>query len=508
MSRSLISVLVLLVAPLWVTAQGFVSNPDRSLIDYYENYSLRFGSENYFLGYQPTYFEREFFVLQESKLIRSASDAWLFAGPLSHKAYAQIGLNFASQRSEPIRMYALGSGRYPVFRHAFESGSQGLPIRYKENFYADAQVSLPMGDHFFAKFDFNTGYSVDQQDQWAQVAQFYMAGRFRGLILSVGRQPLRWGQSFYGPLLFGDNAQNLDQIKLSTIPTKLPWILSYLGYFKTEIFFALMHDQRRPKDDKFLGWRVGIKPFYFLEMNAGIIYQFDGDEVTQASTFEYFTEFLGPRVVKNEAGTAYSNASNRAAQFDVRLSFDRLSMPFAIYSEHHLEDCCGNYKLIANKRYSYLYGGFLRLSKSPHALRFRLEYAKTIRQYQRNGEWLSAFSNFRRTFGNPVGRDSQGIDFQTSKSLKQLPISFHLWLQFREYLRSGALTDRGSVTAINPDYERSELRWSQGLGAEYFFAKKFRVEGFLGFHQIRHKAYESGRDAFEWSSALRFKYRL
>jgi membrane-associated phospholipid phosphatase len=94
----------------------------------------------------------------------------------------------------------------------------------------------------------------------------YVAWNFKSVQLSVGRQSLWWGPNRDGPLMYSDNAEPMDMVRLSkTSPWRLPGFFSWLGPMRWEFFFGLMAGHQHPAHPAVDGQKISFKPTPNLE---------------------------------------------------------------------------------------------------------------------------------------------------------------------------------------------------------------------------------------------------
>jgi len=106
---------------------------------------------------------------------------------------------------------------------------------------------------------------VRASDQF-RLLDAYAAWNFKSVQLSVGRQSLWWGPNRDGPLMYSNNAEPMDMIRLSkTSPWRLPSFLSWLGPMRWEFFGGLMAGHYHPAHPAVDGQKISFKPTPNLE---------------------------------------------------------------------------------------------------------------------------------------------------------------------------------------------------------------------------------------------------
>src|SRR3990167_1273408 len=102
---------------------------------------------------------------------------------------------------------------------------------------------IQIGD--FLSFYYQPEFIRDSDVSRGQLLNGYGKFTLGNAELEVGRDSLWWGPGFRGARSFSNNALPLDQIKLcSAEPFRLPWLLSYLGPVKTNLFVAQLEEDR------------------------------------------------------------------------------------------------------------------------------------------------------------------------------------------------------------------------------------------------------------------------
>lgn len=223
-------------------------------------------------------------------------------------------------------MYGVDGKR--VYYASYFYGAQGLDPGYGESQWITPQIELGGGEFFRAYSKVHLGMNFRNEQPWYGIEELLAEFRFRKLIFDVGRGPMSWGQSFVAPLILSDNAANLNHIRFRTESVQLPYFLRSLGWFSADAFASRLNDNRQPKNDWFVGFRLGWKPVSFLEFNTAGLYQLGGQGVPSNSIDEYFFEFLGARV--DYAGDNVddaSDATNRALEFDMRIFLEKWGIP-------------------------------------------------------------------------------------------------------------------------------------------------------------------------------------
>ncbi len=102
-----------------------------------------------------------------------------------------------------------------------------LPLRARQ-FISQADYGVPLAPaHLYP--------SVDRFD----ALNAYVAMNLENWQISVGKQSLWWGPGQGGAMMFSDNAEPVDMIRVNRVsPFKLPWPFSLMGPVRTELFIG------------------------------------------------------------------------------------------------------------------------------------------------------------------------------------------------------------------------------------------------------------------------------
>lgn len=113
--------------------------------------------------------------------------------------------------------------------------------------------------------------------------------------LEMGRDSMWWGPGRHGSLILTDNAKPFDLIKISNPkPVVLPWLLRHLGLVRFNAFWAKLERSRYVPEPEFMGFRLDVKPFPFLELGASrtILLGGKGDKAAKGVADLSFSDWL------------------------------------------------------------------------------------------------------------------------------------------------------------------------------------------------------------------------
>lgn len=381
--------------------------------------------------------------------------------------------------------------------------SAGWKPPYKESAWIGARLKSRPNDYIGFSTSILGGWGFEHSKVRYHLGEAYGEARLRSLVLAVGRRPMYWGQSFHAPLMISDEAKPLDSITLTTIPVKVGGWFSFLGEIKAEIFFSRMNINRVPHHDYFLGWRVGTKPIRWFELNASALYEFGGSGIDKGSFLDGMIEFFGGRGNKGPGQLDSSNVTNRSFGVDGRISMDTLGLPLSIYSEQHIEDCCGNFVRFMKKSWSYLYG--FTLTGDLGELGF--EYAKTSDSLYFHTVWKSSASNDNRLMGTPLGADAQGIRLRTILPLIGKRASFRHDFFWEERQRNHRLSD-SDFSAYHSGFQESEKRMGFLPSLSWQWNDSWTAFFEAGLVKVWNKQNNRHRDVIDWGTSAGLKVHL
>ncbi len=183
-----------------------------------------------------------------------------------------------------------------------------------------------------------------------------------GLELEVGRDANWFGPGYRGTVTLTNNAQNFDQIKLSSPePLDVGWVKEYLGDFKYSLIFSRFDETgagstlRQPY---FLGLKLALKPKPWFEIGGNFVRQEGGPGLSGHTSI---TDFI--------FGGGNTNKSNSIAGLDMRFRIPWLRNT-ELYGEFAGEDSALFWPILE----SYVAGIYIpRLTDSGQD-DFRFEY--------------------------------------------------------------------------------------------------------------------------------------
>lgn len=474
-------------------AQGLIPNEEKDFRLFQELETTAEPQPSVFVGGMPSLF------------VQNMGDS-RFKGSLT--------ASFIDIHETETRYSAQGIDGLRIYHSNFRYGSQGFDAPFGKNFYLTPQISGGHSSYFRWKAKMHLGVNANTGSSWHHFEEGYAELKLNKLILTVGRAPLYLGQSFVAPLLYSDNATNLNLIKLSSLPTQFPGFLEKLGYFRSEVFFSRLNKRRQPSNDSFAGFRFSWKPVSALELGISGHYQVGGKSVPSASFEDYVVEFLGSRKNYGAGIHESSDFTNRAVAADMRVNLMQWKIPASVYTEQHLEDCCGSdFSFLYRKSYSYLYGLIYRFRPFEEKQAIRLEFVRTSNALYFHQRWNSGTSNEGRIGGHPLGKDGRGLYTQWERAVSAWKSDLKLQFYFEDRGRSGRVSlssdqEDSPVSVVDPsfNYEKSEHRFGTVVGMTKHLSKDLSLSSQFSTVFIENKANQSSRNSTEWGGYLGLKY--
>lgn len=227
--------------------------------------------------------------------------------------------------------------------------------------------------------------------------------------IEAGRDSLWWGQGYHGSFIMSNNAPPLNMLKISNpTTTVLPWIFSYLGPFRYNLFCATVQDYIMPRNPLLSGYIIAFKPLPWLELGFANTIFFNGDGLPQTSFPRYLELITG-------LGFGQPNKSDQRAAYQLRLQ-----LPFLwnaeLYLEYAGEDSGGSQypeEYLGLGDIGYLTGIYFPRITPDGKTDFRFEFAKTATRVDSTpGMWYghttykSGYTTARMIMGHWIGPDA------------------------------------------------------------------------------------------------------
>lgn len=376
---------------------------------------------------------------------------------------------------EPVYLkYYYGSGdiSYP------NANDNGYTFREGSNLRAGFAIEAKLLNTL--SLYFNPEYRGNEDISRGEVLYGYAVLNLANLEVEIGRDSLWWGSAYHGNLLMTNNAKPFDMVKLtSQQPFLLPWIFSYLGYFKPTWFLTELEDDRDYPNAKLMGMRLDFKPTQRLQFGLSRVIMFGGKGrrsltasdwvgllIASDSTEHSGSSTDGNQIVSIDASYVYHN------KIDI--------IPFSgikLYIEWGAEDSEGETHTPTG--WANMCGLFIDAPLYLSGIDLRMEWANTARNERYGPNWYThgVYTTGYRYEGNIIGHH-MGTDAQDL------------------FIRAQYHHDDGMIFGIETDIEWSGLhskltkkRWL-GVDASYPLNENVVIEGGWGIGDF-HDSYAS-----------------
>lgn len=181
----------------------------------------------------------------------------------------QVGTSVSTYVKPLENVYATFYSSDEEFSFEYDKGREYSDgISFKAGASAHAVLFNHLGFYINPEFRYSDGQFASG-DYRVSLVEGYGKLEWWNIELEAGRDSLWWGPGHHGSLILTDNARPFELIKISNPrPVLLPWFLRYMGLFKFVAFWTKLEGNRYVPEAEFMGMRVNIKPFTFLELGA------------------------------------------------------------------------------------------------------------------------------------------------------------------------------------------------------------------------------------------------
>jgi len=250
-----------------------------------------------------------------------------------------------------------------------ESGTEGTPLLennqgviYRPGNNGDIHVATEGYISNKASFLIEPYLLVTPEEKELRLGKGYLKLGGGGLELEVGRDENWFGPGRRGALTLSNNAQNFDQVKLSSPePLDVAWVKKYLGLFKYSLIFSRFDktgtgsDLRQPW---FIGAKLDFKPKPWWEIGINFARMEGGPGFSGSSSIQD-TIF----------GGGYSNHNATTAGIDLRFRIPWLANT-ELYAEYVGSDSALFWPIVE----SYIAGFYIPSLLSSGRDDFRFEF--------------------------------------------------------------------------------------------------------------------------------------
>jgi len=388
--------------------------------------------------------------------------------------------------------------------------------------YASRQLSLINEQGGTFQRWFNSGLTFESRLQIGDFLTFYVQPEFLGNLdyvalrlatgyvkltlfnveLLVGRDSIKWGPGYRNALLFSNNPQAFDQIKLGTAePFLLPWIGEWVGPMKLLAFLAQLENSRDHAHAKLAGMRVTGSPTSWLELGVSRAVMFDGC-CPYLSVSKYPQVFLNPSFGNDPSHP--EERTNNLFSIDGELRFRNLDRYFfpsrdlRLYGEFYWDDTCGECGPSSGVGH-FLASNFLPKGSTVggvggvHLLGLfgqewldgRFEYARTSIQSFNHTEFTSGYWTRGHVISDFIGTD--GRDLFARTTARVLP-----------NLMFGFQVERAVIgSTVNSFQGPQEKRLGGGVDVSFRFWDRYSLFAQYLINYTKNRAFAAGDDGLD-----------
>ncbi len=309
---------------------------------------------------------------------------------------------------------------------------------YFKYLYADVQPELEntRGDTFERHSNYRAGFAT--RARISNTIAFYLHPEYRdapseasadvdliegyGKVMvgpvevQAGKDSLWWGPGHHGSILMSNNARPLRMIKVTNPqPLQLPWVLRYLGPFRSQWFMAQLEEDRDIPEARVSGMRLNFKPHARWEVGLSRVVMFGGRGVPRVDLFDYGKMFLA---------RSEQEENNQLAGFDTSILLPLAEIPYGrhlpmrsikLYFDGAGEDEAG----MLPSNWGFLYGVQLNDILKTGRTDIRIEYADNHvtgkpNVFYNHSLYTSGYTYKGRVMGHHMGTDSRDLFAQLS----------------------------------------------------------------------------------------------
>ncbi len=297
-------------------------------------------------------------------------------------------------------VYSDNSSKVLNYNNAGDLYKKGSNFRF--GFSSDVEVG---GFSFYMNPELR--FSADEKT--LILKRIYGTLDFLGLELEIGKDSQWWGPGYHGAMLFSNNPEPMNMIKLSNPhPLLLPWIFKHLGPFKFTTFLTELESDRAFPEPYFWGLRFNLKPVSYFEIGIQRTFFLGGrgeDEDFNAwyKTFVFENGYDVP-----QDGHDVPNDQHVGA--DVKITLPFKWQPLQLYGEIAAEDISRNITI----KGGYLAGIYLPRIFNLDTIDLRGEYARTRKILYHHNTYRSGYTYKGRLIGHHLGSDAEDLFVSTS----------------------------------------------------------------------------------------------
>jgi hypothetical protein len=323
---------------------------------------------------------------------RGAAVAWRFE---------EFGSDAPTAMIEPN-----GLGLLDARTQSFAAGREGAPwergivTRFVPTGFVglDDRFAFLVEPETFIAASNDAGSSLD-----AHMRRYYARGVFKNVVLQLGADDRRWGQSPAGALFVSGHASPLPALALSfDTAFTLPWWFRLAGPVQGTIFVADLGATQTPPHAKLAGWQASIQPWSRVELGV-IVLAHTGGSGGPKATFAQRVVDLFPVIDALAPQHSDLQISNKLAGGNLLVRIPELS-GLALYYELQIDDFDGRrLRSSLGEDSGHLLGLRLPLALASGELVWRAEWHRTSLRLYEHAQFTSGVTYQRRLIGSPLG---------------------------------------------------------------------------------------------------------
>ncbi|MGA2814591.1 MAG: capsule assembly Wzi family protein, partial [Candidatus Acidiferrum sp.] len=207
-----------------------------------------------------------------------------------------------------------------------------------------------------------------------QFLDAYVGVNLNNWQLLVGQQSLSWGPGVGGSLLWSDNAEPVNMVRLvNSEPIRLPGILKHLGPLRLDEFLGKLRDHPYTPHPYIFGQKVNFKPWSFLEFGVGRTSTIGG-QGGDPLTFGNFVDLVFSRT--SSTTEDHSIPGDSHSNLDWTFYVPRVHKYLVFYGEFYADDFHA-FRTPKNNPYPYRPGIYLTRFPGIPKLDFHAEITST-----------------------------------------------------------------------------------------------------------------------------------
>ncbi|MBI5166980.1 MAG: hypothetical protein HY998_04465 [candidate division NC10 bacterium] len=327
-------------------------------------------------------------------------------------------------------------------------------------------------------------FLLNEEESKGRLVEGYLKLTYYNVELEVGRESVWWGPGFHGAMLFSNNAEPLDLVKLSSAePFPLPWFLKSLGPVKLTFFLARLEKDRDFPRAKLAAWRINFTPSPLIEVGVARVVQFGG-KGRPTVKWQDIPKIL---VESNDKPESKFN-TNQIYSIDATLRLRDIGryVPIArdleVYGELGVDDtCCED--VFWPLKPAFLVGMYTpNLFQRPN-MDFRVEYTLTTSNSFTHGIYSTGYSYKGNPIAHFIGTKGDDLYMRFTRRLD------NNWLL-------GLEADNATVgsTQVGQAFGTKEKRKFAGIDISYRYSKPWSFFAAYRLQRTENIGFVSGKD--------------